>query len=238
MEKEDSGILPAKFFLCVLRFFILCFCNIYLLFVRNDDMSKPAFPGLAPDSAVSRFFRHPPCLATRRLTLRPLRMEDARSLYAWTSDAEVARYVLWDAHRSLRETREYIRYVRRLYRSRLPSSWGILLRDSDDVIGTIGIMTWVPVNRTCEIGYSLSREHWGKGLMTEAVAAFSRMLFSSLPLNRIEAQHDVRNPASGRVLEKCGFRREGLLRSRVINKEEPVDVVLWAILSGDLPPKS
>ena len=197
-------------------------------------MNKLEFPGLSPNSAVSRFFRHPPVLETLRLTLRPLQMRDARSIYVWTSDAAVARYVLWDAHRSIRETRDYIRYVRHLYRTRQPSSWGILLRDSGDVIGTIGIMAYIPASRTCEIGYSLSRSFWNQGIMTEAVTRFARFLFESLPLNRIEAQHDVRNPASGRVPEKAGFQREGILRSRIINKSEPVDVALWAILSKDI----
>jgi RimJ/RimL family protein N-acetyltransferase len=52
-------------------------------------------------------------------------------------------------------------------------------------------------------------------------------------VNRLEAQHDVRNPASGRVMEKCGLRREGILRSRIRNKGEYIDVALWAVLRSD-----
>ena len=56
---------------------------------------------------------------------------------------------------------------------------------------------------------------------------------TSLPLNRLEAQHDVRNPASGRVMEKCGLRQEGILRDRIVNKGEYVDAALYAILRAD-----
>ena len=52
-------------------------------------------------------------------------------------------------------------------------------------------------------------------------------------LNRLEAQHDIRNPASGRVMEKCGMHREGILRGRLWNKSEFVDVALYSVLRSD-----
>ena len=197
-------------------------------------MNRSIFPGLISDSAASRYFRHPPTLETPRLVIRPLCLRDAPSLFSWSSDPQVARYVLWSAHASVRETREYIRYVRSLYRQSLPSSWGILLRNTDQVIGTIGLMAWSPENRMAEIGYSLSRSFWNQGIMTEAAARVIRSVFTDLDINRVEAQHDVRNPASGRVLEKCGMKKEGVLRARVFNKGEAVDVAMWAILKKDL----
>ncbi|MER2055635.1 MAG: GNAT family protein, partial [Clostridia bacterium] len=54
------------------------------------------------------------------------------------------------------------------------------------------------------------------------------------PVNRLEAQHDLRNPASGRVMEKSGMKKEGILRQRIRNKGEYVDVALFAILRSDL----
>ena len=196
-------------------------------------MSKLLFPGLNLHSPAEAYFRHPPTLETERLTLRPMRMGDARSVYAWSRDPEVARYVLWDAHTSILDTREYLSYVRRLYRRGLPSSWGICPRGGDQVIGTIGIMGWSPENQSCEIGYSLGKAWWGQGYMTEAAGRLILSLFRDLDMNRIEAQHDIRNPASGRVLEKCGMQREGVLRSRVRNKGEYVDVVMWAVIRSD-----
>ena len=200
-------------------------------------MKKNPFPGFSSESdpriRARHFFSSPPVVETPRLILRPLRKSDARDLFSWCSDPEVAVYVLWEPHQSLSETRSYIRYIRRLYREGRPSSWGLVDRESQQVIGTIGLMFYSPENRSCEIGYSLSRFFWGRGLMTEAVSAFIHLFFHHLDLNRIEAQHDIRNPRSGRVLEKCGMQREGILRSRIMNKGEPVDVMLWSVLRSD-----
>ncbi len=191
-----------------------------------------------PDETEKRspfaFFSSLPVLRTDRLLLRPVRRQDARDIFAYASDPEVARYVLWEPHRSLSETRAYIGYLRSCYHRGLPGSWAITLQETGLVIGTIGFMWYSAENSSAEIGYSLSRSFWNRGYATEALKAVVSAVFEALPLNRLEAQHDVRNPASGRVMEKCGFRREGTLRQRIRNKGEFVDVVLCAILRSDL----
>ena len=74
---------------------------------------------------------------------------------------------------------------------------------------------------------------WFIGLMTEALAAVIAFSFETLHLNRVEAQHELTNPASGAVIAKCGMRREGVLRQRLRNKGRYVDVALYAILRSD-----
>ena len=193
-----------------------------------------SFPGATPSSSdYGAYFSHLPVLETPSLVLRPVRLSDAADIYAYAADPEVARYVLWDAHRSIRDTRSYIRYIRSLYRAGAPSSWAIVLRETGCVIGTIGFMWASSENRSAEVGYSLSRRYWNRGFATEALSAVLSSAFHTLNFHRIEAQHDARNPASGRVMEKCGLRREGLLRSRLRNKGEFIDVVLYAILRRD-----
>ena len=178
-------------------------------------------------------FQHPPAMETARLRLRKMRRSDAEDIYAWASDPEVARYVLWDAHGSLRDTREYLRYIRWLYRHRLPASWGIELKETGRMIGTIGVMAWVPDHHCAEVGYSLGRKWWRQGYASEALAELLNRLFAEPGVNRVEAMCDVRNPASARVMEKCGMRREGILRQRVYNKGEAVDVLLYAAVRSD-----
>ncbi len=186
--------------------------------------------GNDPESA---FFSSLPVIDTDRLVLRKFRRRDAADVYAAFSDPAVSRYVLWEAHRSLSDSKAYIRAMHRLYRNCAPSSWAVVLRNTGRVIGSIGLMWYDPYNHSAEVGYSLARSCWNQGYATEALNAVLHEVFSVLPLNRIEAQHDVRNPASGRVMEKCGMHREGLLRSRIYNKSEYVDVVLYSILSSD-----
>lgn len=94
-------------------------------------------------------------------------------------------------------------------------------------------MNYFPDNATVEVGYSLSREHWGKGLMTEALRAVIGESFRVLQLHRIEAMHFTDNPASGRVMEKCGMIHEGHMRERICCKGVFRDVEMWGILRKD-----
>jgi len=178
-------------------------------------------------------FSHLPTLRTKRLVLRPARMSDAEDLYEYSSDPEVARHVLWTAHTSIHQTRTYIRYLLRQYRNGAPSSFCIALQDSGKVIGTIGFMWVQPENRSAEVGYSLHRRYWNQGIMTEALNAIIAFGFSQLNLNRIEAQHETSNPASGKVMQHAHMQHEGTLRQRVYNKGRFVDVELYAILRKD-----
>ena len=187
--------------------------------------------------APAAYFASLPDLETSRLVLRPLKMKDAKDIFAYASDPDVARYVLWEPHKTVADTRNYIRYIRALYHRGLPASWAVTLRESGQVIGTIGFMWYSDANSAAEIGYSFSKAHWNMGYATEALRAVIDSVFRTLPVNRLEAQHDVRNPASGRVMEKCGMRKEGVLRQRIKNKGEFVDGALWSFLRTDLEPR-
>jgi len=183
-------------------------------------------------------FSHLPTLYTPRLILRPARMSDAEDMYEYSRDPEVARHVLWDAHRSIHQTRAYIRFLIRQYRNASPATFVIVLRDTGKVIGTIGFMWLQTDNRSAEVGYSLSRAYWNQGIMSEALKAVVEFGFTQLSLNRIEAQHESDNPASGRVMAHAGMRHEGTLRQRIYNKGRFADVELYAILRSDFSQKT
>lgn len=138
--------------------------------------------------------------------------------------------------RSIHQTRAYIRYLLRQYRSCAPGTFVIALRETGKVIGTIGFM-WVQTeNRSAEVGYSLSRAYWNRGFMTEALTCVLEFGFTRLNLNRIEAQHECDNPASGHVMRNAGMKHEGTLRQRIYNKGRFADVDLYAILKSDFDP--
>ena len=178
-----------------------------------------------------RVFRHLPVLSTERLILRPVRYSDAASMFEYSQDEEVSKYVLWDPHRSVLDSYESIRDLRRLYRHGWPSSYAIALKDSDKLIGTIGFMWLNTENKSAEIGYSLSKPYWNQGFMTEALKAMIGFAFDTLHLHRIEAQHDLRNPASGKVMAKAGMTEEGILRDRIFNKGRYCSVAVYAIIN-------
>lgn len=172
-------------------------------------------------------------LTTPRLILRRMEMVDARDIYEYGCDREVARYVLWDAYASLAEARAYVRTMQRRYRLGDPASWCIELKDTGRVIGTIGYMWYQREHNSAEVGYSLARDMWNQGIMTEALNRVLDYSFEQMKMHRVEAQHETDNPASGAVMRKCGMEREGRLRGRLLNKGRYVDVDLYAILRED-----
>ena len=172
-------------------------------------------------------------LTTERLILRRMDMNDARDIFEYGRDREVARHVLWDAYISIAEARAYVRCMQRKYRIGDPASWCIELKGSGRVIGTIGYMWYNRDHNSAEVGYSLARDQWNKGIMTEALEEVIRYSFEELQIHRIEAQHETDNPASGKVMLKCGMQHEGTLRGRLLNKGRYVDVDIYSILRDE-----
>lgn len=177
-----------------------------------------------------------PTLETPRLVLRRIAMRDAKDIFAYSRDKEVARHVLWSAQEDISEAKEYCKFMLRRYRADEPSSWGIVHKETGRLVGTIGYMDYSADNGSVELGYSLARWLWNSGYMTEALSRVIDYTFDAMDVNRIEAQHELDNPASGRVMEKCGMTREGVLRQRLYNKGQYVDVALYSILRGDPRP--
>ena len=168
-----------------------------------------------------------PTLETKRLILRRITMRDAKDIFTYSKDAEVARHVLWSAQKDVSEAKDYCRFMMKRYRCDQPSSWGIIEKATGKLVGTIGYMDHNEDNATVEVGYSLARWLWNGGYMTEALARVIAYTFEAMDINRIEAQHELTNPSSGRVMEKCGMVKEGVLRQRLYNKGRYVDVALY-----------
>ncbi|MDO4484127.1 MAG: GNAT family N-acetyltransferase, partial [Clostridia bacterium] len=121
--------------------------------------------------APELLFSNLPTLETPRLVLRKMTMQDAADIFEYAQDERMTKYVLWDAHKTIADSREYLRCMRRMYRDGMPSSYGIVLKETNKVIGTIGFMSYSPDNRCAEVGYSLGAAYWNKGLATEALRA-------------------------------------------------------------------
>jgi RimJ/RimL family protein N-acetyltransferase len=96
-------------------------------------------------------------------------------------------------------------------------------------VGGIGIHLGIDVHRhTAELGYWLGQEFWARGIMTEAVRAFSNFCFDTFSLRRIYAEPFANNRASARVLEKSGFVFEGCLKNNVIKDGKLLDSLEYA----------
>lgn len=172
----------------------------------------------------------PPVLQTPRLTLRPLSLEDAPSIFAYAQNPEVARYTMWEPHKSLEDSFSTIKdYAFSSYAKKVPEPLGITFKESPDrVIGTVGCF-WVSESSKCmELAYALAQEHWGKGLAAEASRCVMKHCFQEYSLKRIQARCKAENTASSRVMEKAGMSYEGTLKSALFHNDRYWDVVYYA----------
>jgi len=174
-------------------------------------------------------------LETKRLILRPTSMNDAEQMYAgWASDPEVTKYMTWQPHADIEVTKAILAEWAK--ESERPDyyHWGIVLKETGLIAGTCGTLGVNEKHQSAELGYCLSRTYWGKGYMSEAVAAMIGHLFNTVGLNRISSFHYPENIASGRVMEKCGMTFEGIQRQAYYHELYGfVDIVCYAILRSD-----
>ncbi len=176
-----------------------------------------------------------PRLETPRLLLRAPRRGDERDLLRITSDPLVSRYVLWGQQKKLGEARQFLSAIQSENRAGGGMTFAIERREDGRMIGTVGFGEMNREHFYAECGYSLARDCWGQGYASEALARLLRYGFETLKLNRVEGLCDVRNPASARVMEKCGMQREGVLRGRILLKGEYADVWMYGMLARDWP---
>lgn len=113
----------------------------------------------------------------------------------------------------------------------------LMIDDHERIIGMLWIFRSVPYFDALEIGYKLfHREHWGKGLTTEAVGLVVDYLFASEKVNRLEIRCDIENEASARVAEKLGFTLEGVAQQATFARGRHHDMKQFALLRTDWVP--
>ena len=171
-------------------------------------------------------------IETERLLLRRFEVADAEEMFKnWASDTENCEYMTWSAHKSIEDTKEFISSVISNYKNKNCYKWMIVLKETNELIGNISADGIDECARRAHLGYIISKKYWGKGFMTEALKSVINYLFEKVNFARIQAWHDIKNPASGRVMEKCGMKYEGTLRKYCKNNlGELVDTPFYAII--------
>ncbi|MCC5468136.1 GNAT family N-acetyltransferase [Pelosinus baikalensis] len=179
------------------------------------------------------FFRNTPQFETKRLLLRKLIPEDAEDIFAYALDNEVTKFMTWDTHKSLEDSREFIKFTLDRYAKDDAGDWGIVLKETGKLIGVLGFVYSDEKNRWAELGYVLRRSYWGKGIMPEAVNRILQFVFNDMQLNRVQCCHALPNEKSGRVMQKVGMSFEGIAREKMFAKGRYWDVKQYAILRSD-----
>jgi [ribosomal protein S5]-alanine N-acetyltransferase len=163
-----------------------------------------------------------------RLLLRLPVVDDAGPLYQRIGrDPQVTKYLLWTPHPDVAATRRVI--AERMNADPRVRTWVMVLQHSDEIVGMISCAR--PIPYAAEIGYSLGRRWWGKGLMSEAIAMLMALLQADPDVYRVWATCHVDNERSTRLLERAGLLLEGRLARHMIYPNlgpEPDDSLLYA----------
>ena len=171
-----------------------------------------------------------PTLKTDRLLLRPFTEADGDALFALQSNAHVLRY--WDAPPWTERSRadQFVARCRQMAEEGTGARLAIDRVSDGAFVGWCVLSRWNPDYRSASLGYCFGEAAWGQGYATEAGRALLQWAFDTLPLNRVQAETDTRNGASGRVLEKLGFVREGTLREDCVVNSDVSDSWVYGLL--------
>lgn len=174
-------------------------------------------------------------LETKRLILRRYVHGDVAAMYQnWASDEAVTKFLTWPAHTSPEISGRVIDSWVNAYSDENYYHWAIVLKEhGDEPIGDIAVVNMKEEISMMHIGYCIGRAWWHQGIVAEALKAVMDFLFDAVGANRIEARHDPRNPNSGKVMEKCGMKYEGTLRSAGRNNQGICDECYYALLKAE-----
>jgi len=174
-----------------------------------------------------------PTLETERLILRPLTREDTDFVFQHFGNPAVTRYLLDEPPVSeYSQAEEIVRFYADP-KGKTHNRWTLVRKSDRQPIGTVGYHKWVKQYFRAEIGYDLYPDLWGQGYMLETLRVVLAHGFEQMGLNRIEALVYVENDRSIQLLQKLGFKQEGLLRDYFYQGGKFYDHYIFAFLKND-----
>ena len=144
-----------------------------------------------------------PILETERFILRPLTVDDAEDVFKWASDERVTKYMIYPTHKNIDVTKAWLKFLQES--KDYDFDWGFVLKESRQLIGSGGVY-YKEEKKAWNFGYNFHYDFWGKGYATEAAKAMIKFAYENFGARDFVSVHAVDNPASGRVMEKCGLK--------------------------------
>ncbi len=174
-----------------------------------------------------------PTLTAARVGLRWLEAGDTEDLWTVFGDPAVMRYWSSPPLHDRGAAEDLLADIRSCFERRELFQWGVTLVENDRVIGTC-TLAWPQLESgRAELGFALGQAWWGRGYMSEALTLLLDHAFGPMGLRRLEADIDPRNEPSLRLVDRLGFRREGLLRERWLVDGEVQDSVFCGLLARE-----
>lgn len=169
-------------------------------------------------------------LETDRLVLRKITLDDKENVFDYFSDDEVTRYFGIENFTKLEEAENIINAFNEGFEKKQAIRWGITLKDTNELIGSIGFHNISKNNSRVEVGYEITRKEWNKGYATEALRAVIEYLFNEIGFNRIGATIRPENVASQQLVKKLGFQEEGTLQDYQLTRGSYHDLIMFSLL--------
>lgn len=167
-------------------------------------------------------------METQRLILRPWRETDAKALFKYASDPDVGPRAGWSPHENVEES---LAIIKTIFMN--TTMWAVELKETHEAIGCVGYLPAqfsnleIPDNHA-EVGYWIGKPYWGKGICTEAMKAVIDYCFNEKGYETLWGDFFPENPASGKVMEKCGFKDTGrtvTCPNLIVGADRPVKVM-------------
>jgi ribosomal-protein-alanine N-acetyltransferase len=171
-----------------------------------------------------------PNLETNRLNLRRLKSEDVSEIFALRSNPEIMKFIPRPLMKTKEEALEFISVMDANVNNNILLNWAITTKEDDKLIGMIGFYRMKPENYRAEVGYILSAEFHGQGIITEALQRVIQFGFEKMKLNSIEAVIDPGNYGSEKVLLKNNFIKEGHFKEHTFFEGKFLDSVFYSLL--------
>ncbi|MDQ0271432.1 GNAT family N-acetyltransferase [Cytobacillus purgationiresistens] len=174
-----------------------------------------------------------PIIETDKLILREITTEDTENIFSCFSNSNVTKYYGMEKMETLDQAENLVRFFLNSFQEKRGIRWGIQIKDTEGITGTIGFNAWSPKHRRAEIGYEIHPNYWRKGYVSEAIHKVIDYGFNHMNLTRIAAHVFIENDASNQLLENAGFLKEGILRNYMYQDGQPHDVYVYSIIKAD-----
>ncbi len=172
-------------------------------------------------------------LSTPRLSLKPITIKDSEAIFTYRSDALTNQYQGW-IPKSIEDVHHFISKI--APKINMPNSWfqfAIVLKETNELIGDIGIHFFDEENCQVELGCTLSKDQQAKGFANEALKTVIDYLFRELNKHRISCSIDPDNTASIKMVERLGFRKEAHFKQSICVDDKWYDDMVYALLRSE-----
>jgi len=169
--------------------------NIEFIYLTKEKKSKK----------IKEVFSNLPRFETKRLVLRRIEYRDYEDMFEYSADLDVTRYLTWQPHTNIGETKNYINDLQKRYNDGKFFDWGLVYKQNGRFVGTCGFTTINLNQNTCEVGYVLAKKYWGMGLIPEALECIMDFAFGYFGFDKVEARFLDGNTNSRKVMQKVGM---------------------------------